>query len=122
MIHETEMNLLTTNAVRCRISRSEPVEELSGTVTTWSTQSLTVMSSPRAGFRLNEPVVVRVDYLADSQADRPARFALFYSRVVSIVWQNAGEVLGLAIRAAKWPVIGRPKCQPRSRTPGRTVS
>ena len=116
------MKSLRQNAMRCWILRSEPAEMLRGFVTTWRALNVTVLVAPRAGLQLNEGVVVSIDRRPDLVVDSPARITRLHSRVVSIVWQDAGDLVGLAVRTAQAPEGNDSEFQLVNRTPSGSVS
>lgn len=116
------MKSLRQNAMRCWILRSEPAEMLRGFVTTWRARTVTVLVAPRAGLQLNEGVVVSIDHQQDSTADFPARITRLHSRVVSIIWQDAGDLVGLAVGTADAPNSNHSEYQLVNRTPSGSVS
>ena len=91
------MDLLNQSTMRCWIVRSEQAERLAGFVSGWRLGHLTVLVTPRAGLQIDEAVLLEIEVAAGSGGDLARNAARVLSRVVSVVWQEFGDLVGLAV-------------------------
>ena len=91
------MELLNQSVMRCWIVRSEQTQLLAGFVTGWRLRNVTVLVTPRAGLRIDEAVLLDIEIEAGSYGTCLGSAARLLSRVVSLVWQESGDLVGLAV-------------------------
>ena len=106
----------------CGISRSEPAKTVPGFITSWRTRSVTVVVSPNTGLELDEAVVVTIDRPSNHPTDASGYVACLYSRVVSVIWQDAGDLVGLAVWTARSSDLASSEPKPSKPTFPKQVS
>ncbi len=116
------MKFLKQTSMRCSLSQSNTAETIPGFLRAWTARSVMVLVEPHVELQLNEQVIVKFESTPSSSSDCSISTARLHSRVVSILWQDAGNLVGLAVHAVKTAEPNNSGMQSGNRTRWRTAS